>query len=294
MNQRRKPGVAKPLISAPRLEEASSSILESVSDPLVTELLTPTTRECRKALLLASVACFAVTWGGLPLSDLKLPYVEITKTEQTNLLFLLAAVVLYFLLTFLTYAFTDSKSRKLRLALGVGKASEAFQGAQAILKEWPKGAEALNTEFFESAEFRAAATVSDRAKLAKEVTRASDYKRLVDVYLPAIVGVGAVAVVVSEAGGLPSLNVVIALAAIGLAVGIGLLLQSRRFKSRLFGWRWKVALRLMKAGTTLMGLSRLTGPLGGILIRSGRMLFGGLGRTKQESKSEGAGEPPAT
>lgn len=112
--------------------DVRSAILSGVDDSIVYDIITEITRRCRKSLLAACLICFTVTWADLfprEINALGAGF-EVTELQRTNLLYLLALVTAYYSLAFISYCFSDSRLRKLRIRqsqLAVGGAAEVLR-----------------------------------------------------------------------------------------------------------------------------------------------------------------------
>lgn len=234
-------------------EPIPGAVLESIDDPLITGLLTEQSRHCRKSLLLSSTVALAITWGGLFPDEINFQGVHVSNVQRANLLYLLSAIVLYFLAVFVVYAVADWRLRKVRFALRQLPAISVVAGLQPFLEEWPKSGPEL-AEFVESAHFKQKAPIMDHLKLVTAVKKVVKLRVAVDVLLPAAIGAAAVAAVVAQVEILPSPPVLLALSILLILVSVGLLIQSRWFRSRWRRWlvRWG-----FRGATALLRLSRL-------------------------------------
>jgi hypothetical protein len=211
------------------LAAASTEILKSVDDPLLGEILTPTTRQCRRALLAASVVAFTLTWGGLVPERIEAFGLSIEQIERANLLYVLALVTGYFTVTFISYCYSDGTLRRIRVRLSrimPGLSLGPIKASAERLRETP--AENLQLD---SPEFLATTSIADHMRAVQDVHRAARLRMVIDVYLPAAVGLGASAVAIQEAGRLPGIPVLIAFVLLVSVFVTVLVVQSEKFRN---------------------------------------------------------------
>ena len=185
-------------------------VLEPVSDPLVFDILTETTRRCRKSLLAVSLVCFTVTWGDLFPKEVSAFGFKVDSLQRVNLLYVLAMVAAYYSLAFVVYCYSDGRLRKVRKRLDQLRIASESDGvkqrldflANAIRNQKDKSRA-------DSPEFLALASASSDRELAKDAERASAIRQVIDIHLPVLAGLGAITVVVQEAGQLPGFQVLV-------------------------------------------------------------------------------------
>lgn len=207
--------------------------LEPVSDPLVFELLTETTRRCRKSLLVASLICFTVTWGDLFPKEISAFGFKVTSLQRTNLLYVLALVAAYFTSAFVIYTFTDSRLRKVRRRLDRLRLADLSADDRAKIERLKAIARTVTSESrLDSPEYVALASIADDAALVKDVDKAVTIRTIVDIYLPIIAGVGAIAAVVQEAGRLPGVQVILVFSGILVLLAAASVRLSEEYRTR--------------------------------------------------------------
>lgn len=193
--KRARVGDARPVEDAVN-QPISPAILQSIDDPLITELLTEQTRRCRKSLLLVSTIALAITWGGLFPDEINFQGIRVSHVQRANLLYLLSAIVLYFLAVFVVYCLADWRLRRVRFALRQIPAIGIMAGLKNFMEAWPRTGGDVDT-FLASAEFKEKAPIVDHVKLVGAVRSTVKLRFLVDVVLPVAVGATAVIACVS-------------------------------------------------------------------------------------------------
>jgi hypothetical protein len=180
----------------------SASPLDSVSEPSVTDPLSEVTRAERKALLTSCVIGLAISVGGLVPEKIETFGIEVSATQEQNLLQILAGVITYYLVGFSIYAWSDLKRRESLATLARGKVRPTMEGAMEDFKRAEKelGKDpAKATALFSDKRFLRLAALSDEAKLANRVSRAGAIRVAFDVYLPMFVAFGSVVTVLASA-----------------------------------------------------------------------------------------------
>ncbi len=215
-------------LSRSELAAASIEVLESGSDPLIVEPLTDTTRRCRKALLGSSLVAFTLSWAGLVPERIEAFGISVEEVERANLLYVLALVTGYFLLAFFAYCYSDLMAYKVRV-----KKSQIMPGLPVrALKEQAEQLrkQPVDEASFRSSELTGTMSVMEHFRAVQDVHKAVKVRTVVDVFVPGIIGLAAIAASVQEAGRLPAVPVLIAFIVLVVAIVIALVLLSDKFR----------------------------------------------------------------
>ena len=185
------------------LMDQSASPLDSVSEPSITDPLSEVTRGERKALLTSCVVGLAISVGGLVPEKVETFGIEVSATQEQNLLQILAGVITYYLIGFSIYAWSDLKRRESLAALARAKVRPTMESAmedfKTAEKEFGGKDPAKTAALFSDKRFLRLAVLSDEAKLANRVSRAGSIRVAFDVYLPIFVAFGSVVAVLASA-----------------------------------------------------------------------------------------------
>jgi biopolymer transport protein ExbB/TolQ len=203
----------------------SASPLDSVADPSVTDPLSEVTRAERKALLASCVIGLAISVGGLVPEKIETFGIEVSATQEQNLLQILAGVITYYLIGFSIYAWSDLKRRESLAVLARAKIgptmNSAMEDYKSAQKEFDSKDPSRAAALFNDKRFLRLAALSDQAKLAQRVSRAGTVRVAFDVYLPMIVAFGSVVTVLAsarESAGARWLSGVLIMLAAGVAL----------------------------------------------------------------------------
>lgn len=221
------------------MSEDLSSPLDTVADPTFIDPLSEVTRKERRALLSACVVGQAVVIGGLVPEKIEAFGITVSAAQEKSLLYLLAAVLAYFLVGFVVYAWADLRRRdaiseKARAIVKpvLESARENFKAAEQRHKE-------LSTDpgkLFSDSSFLRLALLSDHAKLATRVTAASRTRIIFDVYLPVLIALFSIGLVLNRTRGFPGWKW--AALVLVLVLGAGILIYSwRRRKDLRKSWQ---------------------------------------------------------
>ena len=203
----------------------SASPLDSVAEPSVTDPLSEVTRAERRALLASCMIGLAISVGGLVPEKIETFGIEVSATQEQNLLQILAGVITYYLIGFSIYAWSDLKRRESLAALARARVRPTMDSAMEDYKNAEKefgGSDPSKTAaLFSDKRFLRLAALSDEAKLAQRVSRAGTVRVAFDVYLPIFVAFGSVVTVLAsarESAGARWLNGVLTILAAGVAL----------------------------------------------------------------------------
>lgn len=182
--------------------------LDTVTDPSVTDPLSEVTRKERKSLLGSCVVGLAIVIGRLVPEKIQAFGITVSSSQERSLLYLLAAVLLYFLLAFGVYAWADLQRRKTIFSKAqsdfkpiIDKASQKLREVQESWKEFddPEATSAL----FENEDFIKLSALTEQAKLAGRVSRVGTVRVVFDVALPILIGLFSISVVLYHTRGFP-------------------------------------------------------------------------------------------
>jgi hypothetical protein len=240
--------------------DTEPSPLDVVADPSATDPLSEVTRQERKALLAACVIAVSIAAGGLVPGEIDALGIRLTPAQEKSLLYIIAAVIAYFVLGFTIYALSDLNRRKVaalqarrKVAHSIDEAMRHYKEAEEELKAEGKDI----TVLMEDERFKRVASFSDQAKLAQKVGAIGTLRIVFDVWLPILIGIVSAILVLATTRGFPGWPWVAAVSTLALVVTTVVLIWKRRKdfkrwwsrrKSKWRGWRFK---RLMAAANEL-------------------------------------------
>jgi uncharacterized membrane protein HdeD (DUF308 family) len=223
--------------------------LDVVADPSATDPLSEVTRQERKSLLATCVIAVSIAAGGLVPGEIEALGITVTPAQEKSLLYIVAGVIVYFILGFTIYAISDLNRRKvaeaqarLKIARSMDEAMSRYKEAEAELQG--KGFDVLMSDDI----FKRVAALSDQAKLAQKVNAIGALRIAFDVWLPIVVGVVSAALVFATTRGFPGWPWVAGFSLFAVVAALVVFLWRRRKdlkrwwnrrKSKWRNWRFK-------------------------------------------------------
>jgi hypothetical protein len=200
--------------------DQNTDILEAIKDQTVSDPLGEVTRAERKALLLVSLISVAIAKGGLVLKEIPALGITLSPSEILSLLYLLIAVLLYYLVGFSIYGLSDLKKRKATLTAALARPQALAKSMLEKHKEQfpPQSGNSQGKQPVDLEQLKPLFALSGYARIANEVQKFATIRIFYDFYLPSIVGIASLITVLVETRQYPGSRLITAAIAVAVSV----------------------------------------------------------------------------